>query len=265
MRILYICLNPAQKSLKNALGNYGEVYQLNWKEYTKQRLNLKIRELAPKVTHAFMQLHRGDIVTVDTLKHLKKHNVKTLNWTGDVRHNTPNWMLSQAPYFSYTGFSNMRDVDHFIKFGLKALYIPMGYEFFDVKECDRDIKLSFLGSHYNSEFPLSAKRHKLVTDLQKLLGKDFVLHGRGWGTTMLPYEKIGQIYRRSQYALNLPHFDIEGYNGNRLVNICNQGAIPVHGLNYETAEELIADLPNLKHQPEMAFSWIDTLKVFFKP
>jgi hypothetical protein len=198
------------------------------------------------------------------LKTLKENGVKVLNWTGDVRHTTPDWMLAQAPYFTATGFNNKRDVEYMNSHNLKALYIPMGYEHFDVVDCYRDIKLSFLGSHYNNTFPLSEKRKKLVLDLQHLLGKDFALYGSGWNTSVLPYEKIGQIYRRSQYALNLPHFDIEGYNGNRLVNICNQGAIPIHGLQYGTAKELLADLPNLKPQPEMAISWIDTLKVFFK-
>lgn len=264
MKILYVCLNPAQHSLKRALNSFGEVYQLNWRGMDKRLLNNEIQELAPQFTHAFMQLHRGDIIDISTLVTLKDNGVKTINWTGDVRDVTPQWMIEQAKHFTVTAFNNTRDVEYMKSKGLNAMYVPMGYEDFEVVDCERDFKLTFIGSNYKDTFPLSQKRLNLINRLKKELGKDFHIFGSGWGAHTILYEQVGQTYKRSQYALNLPHYDIEGYSGNRLVNICNQGAIPVNGLDYDNAIELINDLPNLKQRPDLILSWEQTLKPLFK-
>ena len=58
----------------------------------------------------FMQIQAPNIIQIETVKEMKKTGAWICNWNGDIRNETPGWMIQMAPFVDKTLFSNMRDV-----------------------------------------------------------------------------------------------------------------------------------------------------------
>jgi hypothetical protein len=61
---------------------------------------------AHKPDLVFMQIQAEKVVSNDIIREMAKESV-VINWTGDMRHNTPTWMFDTGATVSC--FSNMRD------------------------------------------------------------------------------------------------------------------------------------------------------------
>jgi hypothetical protein len=62
---------------------------------------------AHKPDLVFMQIQSENVVSNDVIRHMARESV-VINWTGDMRHDTPAWMYNTGA--TVTCFSNMRDV-----------------------------------------------------------------------------------------------------------------------------------------------------------
>jgi hypothetical protein len=62
------------------------------------------------------------------VKRLKDNGCKVVNWTGDMRNETPQWMVDFAPNVSITAFSNQRDVDYCNSKAIPSKFLQIGID-----------------------------------------------------------------------------------------------------------------------------------------
>ncbi len=59
---------------------------------------------------------------------LRDRGAFVINWTGDLRNSTPQWMVEFAQNVSITMFSNMRDVDYCKSIGINTGFLQQGID-----------------------------------------------------------------------------------------------------------------------------------------
>ncbi|CAN5354910.1 hypothetical protein BH09BAC1_BH09BAC1_24340 [soil metagenome] len=229
MNILYVSLGDHQHSLRKALNGLGYTIEVNWRKDPEVNTTLQRLGTEQQFDLCFFQLQTPGIIKPKTLKSLSGYKV---NWTGDVRFPTPQWYSDMAPHFDMTLFTNEYDVQVLRKKGLKADYLPMGFEdeiFVPNGHQETLADVVFMANNYGNTFPLSSYRTELVRVLSKQNDFTFAVCGSGWPFTTENLnkkpEREAAIYRGAKMAINLSHFDYPRYSSGRMFNILGSGTL----------------------------------------
>ena len=150
------------------------------------------------------------------------------NWNGDIRDETPRWMIEMSPYVDKTLFSNMRDVRNVLNGG----YLEIGYDpeiYTPVGEVGTCKEISFFGNNYGSDkFPLSRLRIEMNMMLHKHFGNRYGVYGNNWFNASGNYNhsqaEESKAYRATKIAINLSHYDVDSYSSDRIYRILGSGA-----------------------------------------
>jgi hypothetical protein len=150
------------------------------------------------------------------------------NWNGDIRDETPRWMIEMSPYIDKTLFSNMRDVRNVLNGG----YLEIGYDpeiYTPVGEVGTCKEISFFGNNYGqTQFPLSKLRIEMNMMLHKHFGNRYGVYGNNWFNSSGNYNhsqaEESKAYRATKIAINLSHYDVDSYSSDRIYRILGSGA-----------------------------------------
>lgn len=178
----------------------------------------------------FMQIQTPGIISIDTAKYLSERT-KTINWTGDVRLTTPQWMIDVGRFMHLTLFSNMHDVEFIRKFGIKADYLQIGVpdKIFTPhgKAKENAPEIIFMGNNVG-HFPLSKMRADMVKALAIRYGNRFGYYGINWGKGIdyVPDQhEEASYYRGAKIGINLSHFNYSRYTSDRMLRIMGAGCM----------------------------------------
>lgn len=168
-----------------------------------------------------------------SMDRLREKGAFVVNWTGDKRHETPQWMTKFAVHCDVTCFSNMEDVNRlrdlwklnaeFLQIGIDPEVFNNSYPKIDAPE------IVFMGNNHG-RYPLSNLRHEIVQFLGSKYGSRFGVYGNGYnysrgnfnadGGNPFPMQsKESQIYNSAKIAISISHFDSERYISDRLLRI----------------------------------------------
>ena len=238
MRVVHVALNAPgspQHGLKRAMASLGEVREIDW--MANQRRGISSGRQLVELCHefhpdlVFMQLQTANVIPVADLEAIRCLDPKpiVINWSGDVRHPTPQHYFDVGRVVDLTLFTNTTDVDHLQAAGVKADYLQIG---FDEQTFSPNGPLGdyppvvFLGSQYGDMFPLSKHRHEMVWHLRATLSGNFAVYGRGWGfkTAMLNEPQEAACYRSCKIAIHQSHYSYGRYFSDRLLRAMGSGA-----------------------------------------
>lgn len=236
MKILHIglCVQPKpyngfQQAFIDVVGqdNYREIATSD-KDLNVNTL-LLFNEFKPDIV--FMQIQSPGIITHSVCKIMKDDGAYIINWTGDKRHEVPQWMIDLAPYVSLTSFSNMDDVKTMRSLGFKSEYLEIGYDpeiYKPEGEALNIPEIVFMGNNYGrGYFPMSGFRIDMVDFLKTEYGNRFGVYGSGWayGNGNFNHSQLeeAKAYRGAKIAINCSHFDSLNYNSDRLLRILGSG------------------------------------------
>lgn len=239
--ILHLALNSKyQKSLTKALMSLGEYIMLDWKKTINKRgyvgfcdlLFNRLIEFKPNIL--FMQIQRPAIINRRMIERIISivPNIKIINWCGDIRNETPEWMLEYIDIPNvYTSFTNMRDVNYFKQYTDRVFYMPMVFDEHTFNIKNKKIKMDipdivFIGNYY-SIYPLAELRMNMVIELKRKYGDRFGLYGNerwnGFSPKKIKKEKTNFIYRNSKIAISVNNINAYKYTSDRLFNIMASG------------------------------------------
>lgn len=238
MKILHIglCVQPKpyngfQQAFIDVVGeeNYREIAtsdaQLN------EKAQYMVAMFKPDIV--FMQIQAPNIISIETCEYAKNSGCFVINWTGDKRHEVPQWMIDLAPYVSLTSFSNMDDVNTMRSLGFKSEYLEIGYNPLIYKPDGEALimpEIVFMGNNYGrGYFPMSGFRIDMVDFLRTEYGNRFGVYGSGWayGNGNFNHSQLeeAKAYRGAKIAINCSHFDSLNYNSDRLLRILGSGCL----------------------------------------
>lgn len=178
----------------------------------------------------------------DLINEFKNRGSYVINWTGDIRSQTPNWMVQFADNVSITMFSNMRDVEYCKSIGINTGFLQQGIDtniFRPDGEKASSADIVFLANNYVNQFPLSGYRKDSIKMLQRKYGSRFKVYGNGWGSNSgnvnsSQYEE-SKVYRGCKIAISISHFAVDRYFSDRLGrSLCSGAMVLSH--NYEGVE-----------------------------
>lgn len=179
----------------------------------------------------FLQIQSDTIEGVSTvsligqeIRKLKEMGSFVINWTGDIRASTPQWMIDFAPSVNITLFSNHKDIETFRTKGLNTEFLQCGIDtniFTHLgHSSDSTPSIVFLANNYGNHFPLSGYRKDAVNILRSKFGHRFKVYGNGWGADSgnvnANQREEAEVYRGAKIAISISHFDSPGYFSDRL-------------------------------------------------
>ncbi len=234
MKLMHIglCVQPApfnglQTAFIDVLGqeNYAEI------STGEKDLNIKARKLFNefKPDVVFMQIQAPNIIDPLLVRDFGR-SAKVINWTGDVRHQVPQWMVEIAPS-CITSFSNETDVNTMVARGFNSKYLEIGYDplrYTPEGEKRQVPEIVFMANNYGRDyFPLSNFRADIVNKLTKQYGTRFGVFGNGWtmakGNCNADQRDESAHYRGAKIAINCSHFNYARYSSDRLLRILGSG------------------------------------------
>ena len=175
----------------------------------------------------------------NAVRHLKDAGAFVINWTGDMRNTTPQWMVDFSHNVSSTMFSNWRDVDYCAAKKINTGFLQQGIDthiFTPEGEAADAPEIVFLANNYGLQFPLSTYRKSVMQTLRAKFGQRFKVYGNGWGNdsgnvNASQYEEA-KVYRGCKIAISVSHYDSDGYFSDRLGrSLCSGAFVLSH--NYE--------------------------------
>ena len=175
----------------------------------------------------FMQIQSANIIYIDTVVQLKKTGAFVVNWNGDIRATTPQWMIEMSKHIDKTLFSNDRDSKNVEDGG----YLEIGYdpEIYKPEGESLDLKpIGFFGNNYGSAmFPLSRMRIEMNNLLSRHFRKEYGVYGNNWhnvsGNFNHSQAEEAKAYRGIKIGINLSHFDEPKYTSDRIYRIMGSG------------------------------------------
>ncbi len=237
--ILHLALNSEfQKSLGKSIASLGKYNVIDWRKTLTEDKNVKALQM--KILRAvyeyrpdfiFMQIQTPDIMTKEMVNDINSivPNVFMLNWNGDIRLETPSWMIELGEMKNFhTAFTNMRDVSEFEKYGLPVYFIPIGFEesvfndFSDGSYLRNKPKIVFTGNNYGARFPLTNVRMEMISVVKGIYNDSFWVQGSGWGqysNRTLSKLTGARLYKNSKIALSINNINAFRYSSDRLYNI----------------------------------------------
>jgi len=261
-KILHIGLNfEGQQTLTKALKMMGEYIYINWRKKVDEIgiinfnkfLIQAIRNIEPDFV--FMQIQTPDIILPASIIKINEFNkVPILNWNGDIRKQTPLWMLELAKVSDniHTAFTNGRDIKTFKMNGINNVhYIQIGFEEniynADVKPMQNVPKIIFTGSYYGDHFPLSELRLEMFNKLKSSFGSNFMAYGGNWkkmgGNDSLTPKDTASLYKGAEIIISVNNINAFRYTSDRLLNILGTNSFCL--ANY--VDGLNLDFQNNKH------------------
>ena len=266
MKILHVALNylgAHQFGLERMLQSLGEYTQFDWMAEQKRggfngvkKMRMSLIALAKrfKPDFTFFQIQSPDIFDLHTIQQIPGFKV---NWTGDVRIDTPKWYFDLAPAFDVTLFTNMRDVENMRAAGHRADYFQIGYDE-NIYKPDVSLwpEIVFMGNNYPGHFPLSMFRLEVVEKLRAEYGTRFAVFGGGWpshfGAENLndKPEREAEFYRRAKIGINISHFVEPRYSSDRILRIIGSGCLCISH-HYPGIEIEFPDVPTFNTIAEL--------------
>lgn len=259
--VLHIALNSEfQKSLGKALGTLGKYSLIDWRNVLKdsdlKSLHRKILGAVYeyKTDFIFMQIQTPDIITKQLIDEINKlsPNVFILNWNGDVRIETPEWMIELAKCKNFhTAFTNMRDVNKLQELGFdNTHFVPIGFEetIFNNKIdiMPKIPKIVFTGNNYGDKFPLTNLRMETISLLKRHYNDSFAVQGSGWGNysnKTLSKLVSSKLYKNTKISISMNNINVYRYTSDRLYNIMACGCFALTHF----CDGLQLDFENKKH------------------
>ena len=258
MKILHVglCVQPKpyngfQQAFIDVVGedNYREISTGD--SQVNEKTQCMIAMFKPDIL--FMQIQAPNIISIETCEYAKNSGCFVINWTGDKRHEVPQWMVDLAPYVNCTSFSNMEDVYKMRALGFKSDFLEIGYDptiYTPIGETLQMPEIVFMGNNYGrGYFPMSGFRIDIVDFLKNEYGNRFGVYGSGWaygnGNFNHSQHEEAKAYRGAKIAINVSHFDCDTYNSDRLLRILGSG---VMCLTYEhiNMKEIFRNIPSFK-------------------
>lgn len=258
MKILHVglCVQPKpyngfQQAFIDVVGedNYREI--ATGDSQVNEKTQYMIAMFKPDIL--FMQIQAPNIISIETCEYAKNSGCFVINWTGDKRHEVPQWMVDLAPFVNCTLFSNMEDVYKMRALGFKSDFLEIGYDptiYTPIGEALQMPEIVFMGNNYGrGYFPMSGFRIDMVDFLKNEYGNRFGVYGSGWaygnGNFNHSQHEEAKAYRGAKIAINVSHFDCDTYNSDRLLRILGSG---VMCLTYEhiNMKEIFSDIPSFK-------------------
>ena len=189
MKILHVglCVQPKpyngfQQAFIDVVGedNYREISTGD--SQVNEKTQYMIAMFKPDIL--FMQIQAPNIISIETCEYAKNSGCFVINWTGDKRHEVPQWMVDLAPYVNCTSFSNMEDVYKMRALGFKSDFLEIGYDptiYTPIGEALQMPEIVFMGNNYGrGYFPMSGFRIDMVDFLKNEYGNRFGVYGSGW-------------------------------------------------------------------------------------
>lgn len=198
----------------------------------------------------FLQIQNDTISGSDTssyigslIRQFKEKEAYVINWTGDMRNSTPQWMNQFSHNVNITMFSNLRDVEYFKSVGINTGFLQQGIDtniFTPIGDKANTSDIVFLANNYANQFPLSGYRKEAIKLLQRKYGDRFKVYGNGWGENSgnvnnSQYEEA-KVYRGCKIAISISHYNVDGYFSDRLGRALCSGAM-VLSHNYKGIEK----------------------------
>lgn len=244
--LLHIGVNVNTESLPKYFKQACDYDEIPLNKYTKD--NLLNVSYVPDII--FLQIQSDTIDGKDTcsfigqeIKTLRDKGSFIINWTGDLRKETPRWMIQFAKYVNITMFSNERDIEYCKSIGVNSGFLQCGIDtnIFKPDGVKADVpEIVFLANNYGNQFPLSKYRKDVVETLRLKYGNRFRVYGNGWGgnsgnVNSSQYEEA-KVYRGCKVAISVSHFNSERYFSDRLGRALCTGAF-VLSHNYKGIEK----------------------------
>jgi len=275
MKILHIGVmaNGKDEGLSKSFRKLASEYQ----EINAGDTDLQKKALAFNFDLCFVQIQSDTIAAGNTVEVLNPIIQKgfTINWSGDMRNETPKWMLDLPA--DVRAFSNQKDVNYVRSKGKRAEFLQIGIdaEIFTNKGNEINGKdIVFFANSYGRQFPLSEFRTEVARLLKATYGKRFGLYGNGFNHADGNYNVQGDdvkhwqgleasIYRGCKIAVSVSHYDVERYTSDRLLRIMGCGAFPmVHNfkgieVDFHAGVNLIA-FDTYKSLVEKINYWLDS-------
>jgi hypothetical protein len=212
MKILHIglCVYDELEGLTLAISKAGE-----YKQCRPETPYAEIRELYDSFIPdlVFMQIQAENVVDNGLIGYMAQRSI-VINWTGDMRKTTPQWMFGAADYNKeniITCFSNERDVKVEI---FKSFPYAHGNE------------IVFMANNYG-HFPLSGMRKQAITKLRQRYGTRASIFGNGWQYSNGNYNGNQRaealFYAGSKIGISISNFNVERYTSDRLLRIMGSG------------------------------------------
>lgn len=184
MKIYHIGLCATQgtnNGLQRAFRNVSEYHEVHTghPDLHNQILN-DVRAFKPDLV--FMQIQTPNIVSINTIRKMKEHCGKIINFTGDVRDPLPNWYVEMGKEIDLTLYVSMDDVRKSKEIGIKADWLQLGFDetiYNDKVNPANVAEIVFTANNYH-HFTLSKERQTAAHALQTEFGKRFQLYGSGW-------------------------------------------------------------------------------------
>lgn len=221
--------NGFQKAMKKVCTEYRE---LNCggppAEFNQKLLNLTY-DFKPDLI--FIQIQAPNILYPDTAEQIGRVAF-VMNFSGDVRHELPNWYLHIGRYIQLSTYTNMVDVERSLKAGVKADYLEIGVDPERYKKHDEFFPTPDIVAMFNNygagHFDLSAERIEAVDKLRNAFGTKFGLYGHGWNhseTGNLNGDQVleAKYYNNAKIAINISHFNYKRYASDRMLRILASG------------------------------------------
>lgn len=253
MKILHVglCVQPKpyngfQQAFIDVVGedNYREISTGD--SQVNEKTQFMIAIFKPDIL--FMQIQAPNIISIETCEYAKNSGCFVINWTGDKRHEVPQWMVDLAPFVNCTAFSNMEDVYKMRALGFKSDFLEIGYDptiYTPIGEALQMPEIVFMGNNYGrGYFPMSGFRIDMVDFLKNEYGNRFGVYGSGWaygnGNFNHSQHEEAKAYRGAKIAINVSHFDCDTYNSDRLLRILGSGT-PCISYNHKGMYEIYKD------------------------
>lgn len=237
MKILHLglcCCESPENGFQAALRKVSTVFRElkpDHPNFNREAIRIATEIYSPtEPTLIFIQIQAPDILWIDTAKKLSILGF-VINFTGDVRWSTPDWMLQIGKVIQLTTFSNMFDVHNCTAAGIKADFLnyaidPKRYtrhgEVFSIPKI-----VAHMNNYGGGYFPLSQFRIDAVERLQKEFKEDFAVYGTGWSNAKgnLNSDQVAESkqYNNALIAISISHFDYNRYASDRLFRCLGSG------------------------------------------
>lgn len=187
----------------------------------------EVKEFKPDIV--FMQIQTPGIVFIETIKEIKQHCGKIVNFTGDVREPLPLWYIEMGRHIDLSLFVSMEDVNTSRDMGINSEWIQIGFDDFIFNKNvipSKVPEIIFSANNY-SHFSLSAYRKEIATALSKEFKNRFQLYGNGWHIPALDsnssLEKQAQIIKGAKINISCSNMNHSMYISDRVLRIMGAG------------------------------------------
>ena len=236
-KLLHIGVNAGSESMPKYFREQCDYKELKLDHDLFRNLNeLTASGYVPDTV--FIQIQNDTINGVDCnaligsqMRYFKSKGATVINWTGDMRNYTPQWMINFAHNVTYTMFSNQRDVDYCKALEIKTGFLQQGIDthiFTPDGEAAYVPEIVFLANNYVNQFPLSPYRKHVVKRLRAHFGSRFRVYGNGWdgdaGNVNASQYEEAKVYRGCKIAISVSHYDSDRYFSDRLGRAMCSGA-----------------------------------------